>query len=258
MTPNLLKIGRYFLALPLLVFAIQYLVFGKYLGGLPPMPPWAQGAGFGAYPVGLLLLLTSAAIFINRHARLLSLATGAWFAFCFFVFHLQHVSSVWSNGTDRTRGLETLCLGVGLLALAALSRSEGIATMSNAGNHKLILASRIVFGVSMMIFGWQHFMYAQFLVGLVPKWLPAHSFWIYSTGTAMMLAGAAIATGLLAWLAGIWLGVMFVLWFLTLHLPRVLAAIHNQDEITSMFVALAFAGISLTFAASTENSPCKL
>jgi uncharacterized membrane protein YphA (DoxX/SURF4 family) len=251
--PNLLKIGRYFLAVPLLVFAIQYLVFGKYLGGLPPMPPWAQGAGFGAYPVGTLLLVTSTAILINRRVRLLSLITGGWFVFCFFVFHLQHASSVWSNGTDRTRALETLCLGVGLLGLAALSPVEGFAALSGDANRKLVLVSRIVFGVAMVIFGWQHFMYAQFLVNLVQTWLPAHAFWIYFTGTAMMLAGAATATGILARLAGICLGIMFILWFLTLHLPRVLAAVHNQDEITSMFVALAFGGVSLIFAASSEK-----
>jgi uncharacterized membrane protein YphA (DoxX/SURF4 family) len=70
----------------------------------------------------------------------------------------------------------------------------------------------------------------------------------------MMAAGLAIATGILTRIAGIWLGIMFASWFLTLHLPRVLAAIHNQDEITSMFVALAFAGVSLIFAASTEKS----
>ena len=253
MMPNLLKIGRYFLALPLLVFAMQYFVFGKYLGGLPPMPPWAQGGSFGAYPIGLLLLVTSAAIFINRQARLLSFVTGAWFVSSFFAFHLQHASSVWSNGTDRTRALETLCIGAGLSALAALSPAEGLVELSADANRKLILARRITFGVSTVIFGWQHFMYAQFLVSLVQTWLPAHAFWIYFTGTAMMLAGAAIATGILARLAGIWLVIMFVLWFLTLHLPRVLAAIHNQDEITSMFIALAFGGVSLIFAAASEK-----
>ena len=252
--PNLLRIGRYFLAVPLLAFAIQYLVFGKYLGGLPPMPPWAQGAGFGAYPVGTLLLVTSTTIFINRRVRLLSIVTGAWFVFCFFVFHLQHAGSVWGNGTDRTRALETLCIGVGLLALAALAPAEGSVALSAGANRKLLLGSRMTFGVSMAIFGWQHFMYAQFLVNLVQTWLPAHAFWIYFTGTAMMAAGLAIATGILTRIAGIWLGIMFASWFLTLHLPRVLAAIHNQDEITSMFVALAFAGVSLIFAASTEKS----
>jgi uncharacterized membrane protein YphA (DoxX/SURF4 family) len=250
---HLLKIGRFFLAIPLLVFAIQYLVIGKYQGGLPPMPPWAQGGAFGAYLAGVLLLVTSVALLVNKQARVLSLVTGAWFVFGFFVFHLQHASSVWSNGNDRTRAFETLCIGVGLLALAALSPADGFVAMSAAANRKLILASRIVFGASMVIFGWQHFMYAQFLVGLVQKWLPAHSFWIYFTGTAMMAAGAAIATGILARVAGISLGIMFILFFLTLHLPRVAAAIHNQDEITSMFVALAFSGISLIFAASTEK-----
>jgi uncharacterized membrane protein YphA (DoxX/SURF4 family) len=251
--PNLLKIGRYFLAAPLLVFAMQYLLAGKYQGGLPPMPPWAQGGAVGAYLVGVLLLATSAALSINKQARLLSLVTGSWFVFSFFVFHLQHASSVWSNGNDRTRAFETLCIGVGLLALAAMLPAEGFGAMSADANRKLIVASRIVFGVSMMIFGWQHFMYAQFLVNLVQTLLPAHAFWIYFTGTAMMAAGAAIATGILARIAGISLGVMFLLFFLTLHLPRVLAAIHNQDEITSMFVALAFGGISLIFAASTEK-----
>ena len=172
--------------------------------------------------------------------------------FSFFVFHLQHASSVWSDGTDRTRALETLCIGVGALALAAMSPPEGLVVMSADATRKLILATRVVFGVSMVIFGWQHFMYAQFLVGIVQKWLPAHAFWIYLTGTAMMAAGAAIATGILARLAGIWLSVMFLLFVLTLHLPRVLSAIYNQDEITSMFIALAFSGIALIFAASAS------
>ena len=249
---HLLKFGRFFLAIPLLVFAIQYLAAGKYQGGLPPMPPWAQGGAIGAYLVGVLLLVTSVCLLINRQARLLSLVTGAWFVFSFFVFHLQHASSVWGNGNDRTRAFETLCIGLGLLALAAMSPAEEFAGMSVRANRKLILVSRIVFGVSMVMFGWQHFMYAQFLVGLVQKWLPAHAFWIYFTGSAMMAAGAAIATGILARVAGFWLGVMFALFFLTLHLPRVLAAMHNQDEITSMFVALAFSGISLIFAASVS------
>jgi uncharacterized membrane protein YphA (DoxX/SURF4 family) len=250
---SLLKIGRFFLAIPLFILAIQYLAIGKYQGGLPPMPPWAQGGVVGAYLAGVLLLITSGALLINKQARLFSLIAGVWFALSFFVFHLQHASSVWSNGNDRTRAFETLCIGAGALALAAMLPAEGFAAMSADANRKLILASRIVFGVSMIVFGWQHFMYAQFLVTLVQKWLPWHALWIYLTGTAMMAAGAAIATGILARLAGIWLGIMFLLFFLTLHLPRVLSAMHNQDEITSMFVALAFSGISLIFAAASEK-----
>ncbi len=74
------------------------------------MPPWAQGGAIGAYVMGVLLLVTGAALLINKQVRLLSLVTGAWFVFSVFVFHLQHASSVWSNGNDRTRALETLCI----------------------------------------------------------------------------------------------------------------------------------------------------
>jgi uncharacterized membrane protein YphA (DoxX/SURF4 family) len=247
------KIGRIFLAIPLLVFGIQYFANGKYTGGLPPMPPWGQGGVVGAYLCGLLLLATGFAILINKQARLLCLATGAIFVLCFLLFHLQHASDVWGNGNDRTRAFETLCIGAGALALAGISRGEGSAEMTADARWKLIVFSRIVFGVSMIIFGWQHFMYAQFLVTLVQKWLPAHAFWIYFTGIAMMAAGLAIATTILGRLAGVMLGVMFLLWVLTLHLPRVLAAIHNQDELTSMFVALAFSGVSFIFAAAEQR-----
>jgi len=47
-----------------------------------------------------------------------------------------------------------------------------------------------------VIFGWQHFLYATFLMTL-PAWLPEHAFWIYFTGTGMIVAGLAIAVNIL-------------------------------------------------------------
>jgi hypothetical protein len=48
---------------------------------------------------------------------------------------------------------------------------------------------------------------------------------------------------------------MFVVFVVTLHTPRVLAAGHNhQDELTSLFVALGFCGASLLLAASLGKS----
>jgi hypothetical protein len=82
----------------------------------------------------------------------------------------------------------------------------------------------------MVIFGIQHFMYAQFLATLVMS--------------------LAITTAVQARIAGIMLGVMFLLWVLFLHAPRVLANLHNQDELTSLFVALVFSGRAFIFAAA--------
>jgi uncharacterized membrane protein YphA (DoxX/SURF4 family) len=165
-----------------------------------------------------------------------------------------HFHAVLHNGTDRTRAFEPLALSGAAFALAALMPVEGLgAGISRSHDEKLILFGRLLFGISMILFGVQHHMYAKFLATLVMAWLPAHLFWIYFTGASMVAAGMAIATGIQARLAGIMLGIMFLVWVMLLHAPRVFANLHNQDELTSLFVALAFSGSSFIFAGAVKN-----
>jgi len=70
----------------------------------------------------------------------------------------------------------------------------------------------------------------------------------------MVAAGLAITTTVQARLAGTLLGVMFLLWVVLLHAPRVLAQIHNQDELTSLLVALAFGGSSFIFSLAPRRA----
>jgi uncharacterized membrane protein len=245
---NLIKLGRIFFAIPMVVFGFQYIGLGKYQGGLPPVPPWAPGGAVGAYLVGFVLVASGASIISRKYARLSALVLGFLFLLCVLILHLPHFSAVLHNGNDRTRALEPLALSGAAFVLAAILPMGGLSTGDSSVNSKLIWFGRLLFGLSMIVFGAQHFMYASFLATLVMAWLPAHLFWIYLTGTAMVAAGLAITTAIQARLAGILLGLMFLLWVLLLHAPRVFAAIHNQDEWTSLFVALAFSGSSFIFA----------
>jgi uncharacterized membrane protein YphA (DoxX/SURF4 family) len=106
----------------------------------------------------------------------------------------------------------------------------------------------------MIVFGAQHFMYAAFIATLIPAWIPIHLFWVYFTGTGFIVAGLSIVAGVLAPVASIALGLMFLLWFLLLHSPRVLANPRNGDEWTSAFVALAVSGGSFILAAALGKS----
>ena len=250
---NLVKLGRILFAIPLLVFGIQYIELGKYQGGLPPVPPWAPGGAVGPYLIGLVLLAAGISIISGKYARLSALVIGVLFLLCVVFLHLPHFNDVLHNGNDRTRALEPLALSGAAFALAAILPMGGVSTGDLSTNNKLILFGRLLFGLSMIVFGAQHFLYASFLATLVMAWLPAHLFWIYLTGTAMVAAGLAITTAIQARLAGMLLGVMFLLWVLLLHTPRVFAAIHNQDELTSLFVALAFSGSSFIFAAALSG-----
>lgn len=247
---KLINLGRILFAIPMIAFGIQYVGLGRYAGGLPPVPPWAPGEALGAYLVGAILIATGLSIAINKKARLSALVIGALFLLCVIFLQFLHFSSVLHNGVDRTRAFEPLALSGAAFALAALLPIEGLGAWaaSRSNDDKLILLGRLLFGISMIIFGVQHFMYAPFLATLVMAWLPAHAFWIYFTGASMVAAGLAITTTVQARLAGTMLGVMFLLWVVLLHAPRVFAQIHNQDELTSLFVALAFSGSSFIFA----------
>jgi hypothetical protein len=46
---------------------------------------------------------------------------------------------------------------------------------------------------------------------------------------------------------------MFFLWVVILHAPRVYASLHNGDEWSSLFVALAMAGASFFIASTLPN-----
>lgn len=242
----LADVGRWFFAIGLAGFGAQYIGYGQYQGGLPPVPPWAPGGAVGAYLTGVVLLAASIGIAIDRKGRLASLVIGGLFLFCVIFLHSLHFSAVVHNGNDRTRAFETLALGAAAFVLAAMLPPEGRGPSgSDAGGRKLILPGRLLFGISMVVFGAQHFMYAAFIATLVTPWIPVHLFWVYFTGVGMIVAGLAIITGVQARLAGAGLGLMFFLWVVVLHAPRVIAQPHNGDELSSLFVALAFAGGSL-------------
>src|SRR6266849_10634692 len=116
-------------------------------------------------------------------------------------------------------------------------QGASIQVLSSA-NPILAVIGRYIFAFSMVIFGIQHFLYAPFTAHLIPSWMPAHLFLAYATGTAFIAAGLSIAAHILSRLASALLGVMFLLWFLLLHAPRVMAHPRNGDELASAFVAL--------------------
>jgi uncharacterized membrane protein len=246
--------GRLLFAIGIAAFGAQYLLHGRYLGGLPPVPPWAPGGSIGAYLIGVLLIVAAVAIAAQWNARLFAALLGALFLLCVVFLHLQHFSDVLHKGNDRTRALEPLALAAAAIVLVGTYSVDP--AKSSAWHSALELSSklaRFVFAFTMIIFGWQHFEYAAYLATLVPAWLPAHLLWIYFTGAGFIAAGASIALKILGRLSATLLGLMFFLWVVILRAPRVYASLHNADEWSSLFVALAMAGASFLVASTLPN-----
>jgi uncharacterized membrane protein len=252
---NLKAIGRVFLAIPIVIFGIQYLGYGRFVRGLPPVPPWAPGGAAAAYLTAALLVATGVCILANVQVRLSATLLGAFCFVCVVALHTMRLTRVIHQGDERTGALEALALAASAWVLAGSSPVgvrgfQGWQTLTEV----LGKVGFCLFAFSMLIFGVQHFMYATYIATLIPAWMPAHLFLTYFTGVAFMAAAIAIATRIQARVGAGLLGLMFLLWTILLHAPRVFAHIHNKDELTSLFAALAMSGGSFIVAGAVSNS----
>ena len=77
--------------------------------------------------------------------------------------------------------------------------------------------------------------------------------WAYLTGTTLVATGAAIILGQKARLAATLLGTLLFLFFLFLHIPRILVNLHDPGPWTSGFEILALCGSALVLAATLQS-----
>lgn len=109
------------------------------------------------------------------------------------------------------------------------------------GNLRIV---QTIFAIPWIVFGIQHFMYADFVANLVPAYFPARVFLAYFIGVAMIAAGISFIVNIKARLAAILLGVMLLIFIFLIHIPTLAG-----DSPTLINLTRAFQDVSLTAAA---------
>ena len=87
---------------------------------------------------------------------------------------------------------------------------------------------RVFVAAPLALFGTGHLLGAQFLVSLVPAWMPWPLFWVYFVGMAEIAAAASLVAKDHIRLSATLLGVMFFIFVLTIHLHDVLRTPHDR------------------------------
>ncbi len=232
---KLTNLGRAFLATAMAAFGLQYLIHALAASAPAPGPPWAPTPLFWGYVTAITLVAAAAGIATGILARCAAISLAI--LLCVRVL-LAYVPRLMANIHDPgpwTSGSELLALCGAALVLAGVKK-----------------LGRILFALPLVVFAIQHFLYARFIATLVPAWIPGRLFWAYFVGVAFSCAAVSIAARKTARFSAILLGLMFFLWVLIVHLPRVAAAPHNGNEWTSMLVALAMSGGALLIAGSVK------
>jgi len=125
------------------------------------------------------------------------------------------------------------------------------------GWDKLITLDGVFLAAPLAVFAAEHFGGARFIQNGVPSWMPAHLFWAYFVGCALLAAATSLTVEkLVRWSSNL-LGLMFFLFVCMLHIPNVLA--HPQDRFawTVVLRDLSFAGGAWALAGlhSRTSSP---
>lgn len=227
--------GRTFFGLALIAFGILQFVYGDFVPGrAPAWPEVLPGRWIWVGVSGAILIAAGGAIISGWKAREAAIVVGTLILLWALIRHLPLVIAN-PHGSVLTKAGKALALCGGAFAVAGYPQ-----------------LGRWGLGLFMILGGIQHFLFADFVVQLIPAWIPGASFWTYFAGVALIAGGAGILLPRTLRPAALLSGLMIFLWVLLLHLPRALGAepAARRNEWTALFEALAFSGIALVLAGS--------
>jgi len=256
---NISKIGRIFYGMALAEIGLQaiycrdfpYMLFPANHSSIP-------GLAIMAVIGGILFILAGTSIVFEKNTRQISLLSGGvlLLIFCFYYIPYEFiVSGNYMHLAEWENAEKELALAGGALAIAGCFPAKNENPFYGSLG-KLIPAGAIFFSITMISFGILHFLYAKEASTLVPSWIPGHIFWTYFCGAALIGSGIAIILKINVKLFAGLLGLMIFLWFVSLHIPRVIVApvADRPDEISSAFIALAYSGIAFVIAGAAKKS----
>jgi uncharacterized membrane protein len=121
------------------------------------------------------------------------------------------------------------------------------------GLDKIVALSNLCFAIPLAVFGALHFSGVDFVLPLVPSYMPWRLFWAYLVGFALLSASLSIATKIQVRWSGLFFGIMMFLFVAMLMIPGALA--NPRDRFAWMIVCResSFGGAGWILAGSTTN-----
>lgn len=134
-----------------------------------------------------------------------------------------------------------LLLIIGLMRiLKELPRKNGV--------DKVMPFGRLFYAIPIAVFGSEHYTATREIAAMVPRWIPAHTFWVYAVGLGFMCAGLSMAVLVQARLAAALAGMTFLIFVCVMDIPGAIAHPHNRFVWIFALRELSFGSGALAFA----------
>jgi uncharacterized membrane protein len=241
----------------MIAFGMQHLAYRDFVTRVVPnLPAWVPDRQVIASVFGLFLIGSGLSIAIGKKDRAAALGLGGTILVSFTLLHLPLVVADPGNGGLWTKAGKALALSGAAFLVAGslpLPRQNDLSRLMHV-LERLIPVSHYFLASFLILCGILHFIYVEYVAGLVPGWIPGHVFWTYFAGVALIAGGAGISLPWTDRLAGVLSALMIFIWVLVLHIPRALADMNDANETTAVFEAIAMTGACLLVATAVPST----
>lgn len=121
------------------------------------------------------------------------------------------------------------------------------------GLDKIAALGPLCFAIPPAVFGALHLFGTQFVIGIVPKYMPWPLFWAYFVGVALIATGLSVATKIAVRWSGLLFGIMMFSFDLMMNVRAVAIQPHNRQFWTILFREASFGGAGWVLAASAKH-----
>lgn len=141
-----------------------------------------------------------------------------------------------------------MCVAGILVSLIALWAARSDIARAR-GLDKIVTLGNLAFAAPMAVFGALHLWAVDFVLPMVPSYMPWHLFWAYFVGVALIAASLSIAAKILVRWSGLLLALMMLLFVVMMDIPGAVATPGDRFGWTLLLRELAFAAGGWLFAA---------
>jgi uncharacterized membrane protein len=252
--------GRIIFALGFMALGGLQFFVGDFIIGRPPSPSLLAdipGKFAWACISGALLIIAGIAILLNKKAALAAFVMGIMtLVFSFLLRSLPDLISksgegiLWALNAYKILAL----FGGAMIITVSCSGTNGRNFTRFFSNDLMLLTGVALVALFLIMAGAAHFKFNVFVEEFIPAYIPIRAFWADFTGVSLFAGGVGLLLEQTRKWAALFSGLMILLWFFLLHIPRVINAQSDYFEWMGVFESFTFSGILFVLAGLSSRN----